>query len=624
MDEHPLPSSPPPLESEPVMKKQRTAATTKLERGDVIVKETSKETPKVLMPLGGLRTPNEGSPRAPCKPFVPNFNLPLAGTLFGKTFSPKSARPLSRANKEPEHEKLPLPSPEAEPDAPSSSTPLHNSLPQSLPIPIPLSRTETRLKAHLRIVEKANSPRMVRIVTSSGKGMEVLQNPERIYNGEWNPSLQPETSEPCDKCFGLDMHAMMDNIERQKRKTQLKAATAKNTELASENAIKSKLQPAGKKTLLWTEKYRAKKFTDLIGEERTHRYVLHWLKGWDPVVFNTQAKKKPGPDEEEREHRKILILHGPPGLGKTTLAHVAARQAGYETFEINASDDRSGNIVKGKIKDILSTQGIKCGLASGKRQTVARKPVCLVIDEIDGVTGGGGGDGGNEAGFIKALTDLIIIDQKAANQPASSTGATRRKGKKKETFKLQRPIIAVCNDLYVPALKALRPLAEIVQLRKPPVNLMVDRLRWVFDKEGFSTEDGAIRKLVDFSSMGSVGGNKGDMRGALVSGEWIAARMKRETAVSTKKGRGRPLLTRKIVEEEFGGGMIGEGDGKASGGGRGSIKEAVEAVFCIEKERPGPRGANMPSGKKATAAKVQALVEGLGEFEKITMGMHPI
>ena len=34
------------------------------------------------------------------------------------------------------------------------------------------------------------------------------------------------------------------------------------------------------------------------------------------------------------------LLYGPPGLGKTTLAHVVANHAGYKVVEINASDDR--------------------------------------------------------------------------------------------------------------------------------------------------------------------------------------------------------------------------------------------------------------------------------------------
>ena len=33
-------------------------------------------------------------------------------------------------------------------------------------------------------------------------------------------------------------------------------------------------------------------------------------------------------------------MYGPPGLGKTTLAHVVANHAGYNVVEINASDDR--------------------------------------------------------------------------------------------------------------------------------------------------------------------------------------------------------------------------------------------------------------------------------------------
>jgi chromosome transmission fidelity protein 18 len=38
----------------------------------------------------------------------------------------------------------------------------------------------------------------------------------------------------------------------------------------------------------------------------------------------------------ERPERKIMLVHGHPGLGKTTLAHVIAQTAGYSVIEINA------------------------------------------------------------------------------------------------------------------------------------------------------------------------------------------------------------------------------------------------------------------------------------------------
>ena len=66
---------------------------------------------------------------------------------------------------------------------------------------------------------------------------------------------------------------------------------------------------------------------------------------------------------------------GPPGLGKTTLAHIIANHAGYNVVEMNASDDRSVDAFKKMLENALSMKAV---LGNGK------KPNCLVIDEIDG------------------------------------------------------------------------------------------------------------------------------------------------------------------------------------------------------------------------------------------------
>ena len=47
-------------------------------------------------------------------------------------------------------------------------------------------------------------------------------------------------------------------------------------------------------------------------------------------------------DKLGRPKYKVLMLCGPPGLGKTTLAYVAANHSGYNIVEINSLDDRAG------------------------------------------------------------------------------------------------------------------------------------------------------------------------------------------------------------------------------------------------------------------------------------------
>ncbi|XP_034666321.1 chromosome transmission fidelity protein 18 homolog [Drosophila subobscura] len=262
---------------------------------------------------------------------------------------------------------------------------------------------------------------------------------------------------------------------------------------------------------LWVDKYKPRKYIDLLSDEMTNRSLLYWLKMWDKVVFGKpfQSKqereavtgggdaplnsfnKRTGKFESNggwrqrktrqalntnvdamgRPMQKVALLCGPPGLGKTTLAHTIARHAGYNVREINASDDRSPDAFKLALEN---------GTQMSSVLNTDKRPNCIVLDEIDG-----------------APRQSIEYLVKFVNDDVHSKA--KAKGAKSEHNVLRRPIICICNDIYDPALRPLRQIAFVVTF--PPIDAarLAERLGEIAKKEKLQTDFSSLITLAEKS-----------------------------------------------------------------------------------------------------------------------------
>jgi chromosome transmission fidelity protein 18 len=134
-----------------------------------------------------------------------------------------------------------------------------------------------------------------------------------------------------------------------------------------------------------------------------------------------------------------------------------------------------------------------------------KKPNLIVIDEIDGAMGGQ-----SDTSLIKFLVDLASrgagrraqgvneVDDESEEEgsPQGATKVRAATGKKKK-MPLQRPIICICNDAYVPALRPLRQIAQIYNLRKPEASVLAKRLKCICDLEGLKADMRALVTLCE-------------------------------------------------------------------------------------------------------------------------------
>lgn len=190
------------------------------------------------------------------------------------------------------------------------------------------------------------------------------------------------------------------------------------------------------------EKYRAKRYADIIKQEKAIEEVKKFLK--------------------EFPKKKALILYGPAGTGKTSLALATALENNLEVLELNSSDLRN----RQKLEETLSP--------ATRQMSLFKKGKIILMDEVDGVTG-------TDIGGIPELVRVINLT----------------------SF----PIIMTCNDVWQSKLSPVRAKSKMVEMKALDLGTLISILLKISEKENLNKSPQFLKQIAIKS--------QGDIRAAI-------------------------------------------------------------------------------------------------------------
>lgn len=214
---------------------------------------------------------------------------------------------------------------------------------------------------------------------------------------------------------------------------------------------------------LWTDKYAPSAISMVCGNKGQVEKLQGWLRKW-----HNNAKygfKKAGPDGSGVF--RAALIHGPPGIGKTTAAHLVAKLEGFDIVESNASDTRSKKLVEDGLRGVLDTTSL-LGYFSGdgKKVDASKRKLVLIMDEVDGMSAGDRGGVGALAAVAK---------------------------------KTSIPIILICNERRLPKMKPFDFVTWDVPFRRPTADMIRARLMTICYREGMKLPAPVLDALIEGS-----------------------------------------------------------------------------------------------------------------------------
>eukprot|EP00808_Paulinella_micropora_P013838 g23963.t1 len=291
---------------------------------------------------------------------------------------------------------------------------------------------------------------------AEAKGVKVISEDDLLEMIRTRPSHKPSEKEK--QAHEKKQAAAAKKLEKAKTPEERKQEEIIRKETESKRVSLG----ASEADLMWVDKYAPIASDQVIGNPGNVAKVKNFLLTW-----HTKAKANP-------DTKKALFIHGPPGIGKTTCAHLVARLCGFEVKEFNASDVRNKKELKDIVGEVTQRHSINKFFLHGGEEKAAgigqsrEGKTCVIMDEIDGMSGNA------DRGGLQEMKELIV----ASNVP----------------------IICVANDGGAKKLTTLKKYCEDIIWQRPRNEQIIPRLQEIAKKENLQIDRASLEKICDMTN----------------------------------------------------------------------------------------------------------------------------
>jgi len=282
----------------------------------------------------------------------------------------------------------------------------------------------------------------------------------------------------------LDMgRALADADAYAKAKKATRAASAASSSASSPPAPAGRRAPRAAPSLMWVDKYAPSSESELIGNNAAFQRLKYWLTNWDaihpraPPAKKTRGGPKPANPPlpaagrppslnpaKQNVFARAALLSGPPGIGKSTTAHLVSKMSGRQVVELNASDKRNAKSLAAALRPVTSGIRVLTFGAPAARADAEGRHV-IIMDEVDGLAGN------DDRGGTRELIGIIA--------------------------RTRVPIICICNDRSSSKVRALVAHCLDLPFVRPRKEAIAKRVADIAVREGLGVDPAAVQVLAE-------------------------------------------------------------------------------------------------------------------------------